>query len=196
MPGKPPERDNKVLEIIIQGRGGQGAQTAGNLLAGAFHAQGLHVQCFATYGGARRGTPVNSYIRVDDRPVRVRCDIERADAILCFDASLLEGRLLAAADANTLIVVNSARSAAEFAEALPGMRVIPIDALTISRQQGLGRIVNSALLGGLARVLQAPTLDMLSQTLVDNAPKQHDENVAACVEGYRWADQQLVGSAA
>lgn len=185
-----------MLEIIIQGRGGQGAQTAGNLLAGAFHAQGLHVQCFATYGGARRGTPVNSYIRVDDRPVRVRCDIERADAILCFDASLLEGRLLAAADANTLIVVNSARSGAEFAQTLPGMRVIPIDALTISRQQGLGRIVNSALLGALARVLRAPTLDMLSQTLVDNAPKQHDENVAACVAGYGWADQQLLGSAA
>ncbi len=185
-----------MLEIIIQGRGGQGAQTAGNLLAGAFHAQGLHVQCFASYGGARRGTPVNSYIRDDQRPVRVRCDIERADAILCFDASLLEGRLLAAADANTLIVVNSARGAAEFAQALPGRRVIPIDALTISRQQGLGRIVNSALLGALARVIQAPTLAILSQALVDNAPKQHDENVAACVEGFRCAERQLLGSAA
>lgn len=185
-----------MLEIIIQGRGGQGAQTAGNLLAGAFHAQGLHVQCFASYGGARRGTPVNSYIRVDQRPVRVRCDIERADAILCFDASLLEGRLLAAADDNTLIVVNSARSAAEFAQALPGKRVIPIDALAISRQQGLGRIVNSALLGALARVIQAPTLAVLSQALVDNAPKQQTENAAACVEGYRCADLQLVGSVA
>ena len=184
-----------MLEIIIQGRGGQGAQTAGNLLAGAFHAQGLHVQCFASYGGARRGTPVNSYIRADQRPVRVRCDIERADAILCFDASLLEGRLLAAADANTLIVVNSARGAAEFAQALPGRRVIPIDALTISRQQGLGRIVNSALLGALARVIQAPTLAILSQALVDNAPKQHDENVAACAEGFRCAERQLLGSA-
>ena len=157
-----------MLEIIIQGRGGQGAQTAGNLLAGAFHAQGLHVQCFASYGGARRGTPVNSYIRADQRPVRVRCDIERADAILCFDSSLLEGRLLAAADDNTLIVVNSARSAAEFAQALPGKRVIPIDALAISRQQGLGRIVNSALLGALARVIQAPTLEILSRALVFN----------------------------
>ncbi len=180
-----------MLEIIIQGRGGQGAQTAGNLLAGAFHAQGLYVQCFASYGGARRGTPVNSYLRVNDRPVRVRCDIERADAILCFDASLLEGRLLATADADTLIVVNSARSAAEFAQLLPGKRVIPIDALTISRQQGLGRIVNSALLGALARVIEAPSLSILKQTLVDNAPKQHDENVAACVEGYRCADRQL-----
>lgn len=185
-----------MLEIIIQGRGGQGAQTAGNLLAGAFHAQGLYVQCFASYGGARRGTPVNSYLRVNDRPVRVRCDIERADAILCFDASLLEGRLLATADADTLIVVNSARNAAEFAQLLPGKRVIPIDALTISRQQGLGRIVNSALLGALARVIEAPSLSILKQTLVDNAPKQHDENVAACVEGYRCADRQLLVSPA
>ena len=185
-----------MLEIIIQGRGGQGAQTAGNLLAAAFHAQGLHVQCFASYGGARRGTPVNSYLRVDDRPVRVRCDIECANAILCFDASLLEGRLLASAGPDTLIVVNSARSAEEFSQRLPGRRIIPIDALTLSRQQGLGRIVNSALLGALACVIQAPSLPVLEQALVDNAPKQHDENVAACVAGYRAAESQLSRSAA
>ena len=46
-----------MLEIVIQGRGGQGAQTAGNLLAAAFFAAGREVQCFASYGGARRGTP-------------------------------------------------------------------------------------------------------------------------------------------
>jgi pyruvate ferredoxin oxidoreductase gamma subunit len=189
------EGDDNMLEIIIQGRGGQGAQTAGNLLAAAFHAQGLHVQCFASYGGARRGTPVNSHLRVDQRPVRVRCDIELANAILCFDASLLEGKLLATAGPDTLIVVNSARSAAQFAQLLPARRVIPIDALTISRQHGLGRIVNSALLGALARVIETPTLAVLTQALVDNAPKQPDENVAACTEGYRCADRQLLKSA-
>ena len=98
-----------MLQIIIQGRGGQGAQLAGSLLAMAFFAEGREVQSFATYGGARRGTPVSSFIRVDDRPIRLRCDIERADALLCFDASLLEGRLLAAAGPRTLIVVNSRR---------------------------------------------------------------------------------------
>ena len=103
-------RVGHLLQIIIQGRGGQGAQTAGNLLATAFFAEGREVQSFASYGGARRGTPCRSFIRVDDRPIRVRCDIERADAILCFDASLLEGRLLAAADPDTLIVVNSSRA--------------------------------------------------------------------------------------
>lgn len=180
-----------MQEIVIQGRGGQGAQTAGNLLAATHFAEGRFVQCFASYGGARRGTPVSSYLRVDERPVRVRCDIERADAILCFDATLLEGRLLAAAHAGTLIVVNSARGPSEFARALPGYRVIPVDALAISRRAGLGRIVNSALLGAFARAVGAPALATLERTLAERSPKLTDENLAACREGWRVVDASL-----
>lgn len=185
-----------MLQIIIQGRGGQGAQTAGNLLATAFFAQGRQVQSFATYGGARRGTPVSSFIRIDDRPIRVRCDIERADAILCFDASLLAGPLLATARPDTLIVVNSAHSPQHFASALPGYRVIPVDGISMARRHGLGRIVNSVLLGAFARAIDAPTLDVLGRTLRAEAPKLKEENVAACVDGYRAVDAQLQGSAA
>jgi 2-oxoacid:acceptor oxidoreductase gamma subunit (pyruvate/2-ketoisovalerate family) len=185
-----------VLQIVIQGRGGQGAQTAGNLLAAAFFAQGRQVQCFASYGGARRGTPVSSYLRVDEQPIRVRCDIERADAILCFDASLLEGSLLATAHERTLIVVNSARSAAQFAAELPGARVIPVDGLAIARRNGLDRVVNSALLGGFARALGTPPLAVLEATLGANSPKLHDENIAACEQGWRAVDASLQGAAA
>jgi pyruvate ferredoxin oxidoreductase gamma subunit len=173
-----------MQQIVIQGRGGQGAQTAGNLLAAAFFAGGQQVQCFASYGGARRGTPVSSYLRVDDRPVRVRCDIERADAILCFDASLLGGALLATADARTLIVVNSARSADEFAATLPGYRVVPVDGLAIARRHGLGRIVNSALVGAFARALGTPALPVLEATLAERSPKHREANLAACEEGW------------
>jgi pyruvate ferredoxin oxidoreductase gamma subunit len=185
-----------VLQFIIQGRGGQGAQTAGQLLARAYFAQGRQVQCFASYGGARRGTPVSSFLRVDDRPVRLRCDIDYADAILCFDATLLEGRLLAGAHAGTTIVVNSARSRAQFGHELPGYRVIPVDGLAIARAHGLGRIVNSALLGAFARAVQAPALDVLMATLTAEVPRLHDENRAACAEGYRHVDAQLQGMAA
>ena len=177
-----------MLQIIVQGRGGQGAQTAGHLLANAFFADGRQVQSFASYGGARRGTPVSAFIRVDDKPIRVRCDIECADAILCFDSSLLEARLLAAARADTLIVVNSSRTRAQFAAALPGYRVVPVDGLAISRRNGLGRIVNSALLGALARAIAAPSLDVLERTLVAEAPKMHEENIAACEQGYACVD--------
>jgi pyruvate ferredoxin oxidoreductase gamma subunit len=180
-----------MLQIVIQGRGGQGAQTAGNLLAAAFFAAGRRVQCFASYGGARRGTPVSSFLRVDDRPIRLRCDIERADAILCFDASLLAGPLLACADEHTLVVVNSARPAADFSQALPGRQVVPVDGLAIARRHGLGRIVNSALLGGLARAVGAPTLPVLGAALTERSPKLHEENIAACEAGWHAVEAQL-----
>ncbi|MEO8137029.1 MAG: 2-oxoacid:acceptor oxidoreductase family protein, partial [Betaproteobacteria bacterium] len=135
-------------------------------------------------------------IRVDDRPIRVRCDIEQADAILCFDASLLEGRLLATAGPATTIVVNSSRSAEQFAALLPGYRVIPVDGVAISRRHGLGRIVNSALLGAFARVLAAPQLDVLLRTILEEAPKLRDENATACKDGYDWVGAQLQRAAA
>jgi pyruvate ferredoxin oxidoreductase gamma subunit len=184
-----------MLEIVIQGRGGQGAQTAGNLLAMAYFAEGKQVQAFASYGGARRGTPVSSYLRVDDKPVRLRCDIECADAILCFDASLLEGRLLATAErGRTLVVVNSARDAAHWQQTLPGYRVLPVDALAISRRHGLDRIVNSALLGALAGAVNDPPLAVLAQVLQEHTPKLRDENVAACREAHAVVQAQLQGA--
>lgn len=182
-----------MLQVVIQGRGGQGAQTAGNLLARAFFAAGRQVQAFSSYGGARRGTPVSSFIRVADRPIRVRCDVEVADAILCFDASLLGDRLLATARADTLIVVNSSRPPEHFVRALPGYRVIPVDGISISRRHGLGRIVNSGLLGAFARAIEAPPLEVLTGTLTEEAPAMRAENVAACKEGYRCVDEQLRG---
>lgn len=157
----------------------------------AFFAEGREVQCFATYGGARRGTPVSSFLRVDDKPIRLRCDIEQADAILCFDASLLAGPLLAKARAGTLIVVNSRRAPREFAAELPRQRVIPIDGLAVAQRNGLGRIVNSALLGAFARALEAPTLETLQRTIRDSAPKHEQQNADACLEGYRLVEAQL-----
>jgi pyruvate ferredoxin oxidoreductase gamma subunit len=181
---------------VITGRGGQGAQLAGNLLAMAFFAEGREVQCFATYGGARRGTPVSSFIRVDDRPIRVRCDIEQADALLCFDASLLAGKFLAAARPGALIVVNSSRAPAEFTATPPGYRVLPVDGLAIAQRNGLGRIVNSALLGAFARALEAPSLDTLCRTIGAAAPKSGHENTQACADGYRAIGEQLRRAAA
>lgn len=184
-----------MLQIVIQGRGGQGAQTAGNLLAAAFFAAGREVQCFASYGGARRGTPVSSFLRVDERPVRLRCDIECADAILCFDASLLVPPLLACADERTLIVVNSALPRAALAHALPGRQTIAVDGLAISRRHGLGRFVNSALLGALARSLGEPALPVLQATLAAGSPRLAAQNLAACEEGWQLAGRLLAEEA-
>ncbi len=173
-----------MLEILILGRGGQGAQTAGNLLAQAFYARGLNVQTFATYGGARRGTPVSSSIRVDEDPIRLRCDIERAGAMLCFDDSLLDENFLRRADSETRIVVNSRQSREAFAN-LGDYQILPIDGIGIARNNDMGKVVNSALLGAFVTVLDQLDIETMCQVVQQSAPVKKMQNVAASREGYR-----------
>ncbi len=173
-----------MLEILILGRGGQGAQTAGNLLARAFFEGGHWVQSFSTYGGARRGTPVMSSLRVDDRPVRLRCNITAADAMLCFDDSLLDKGFLAQGGDEALIVVNSPRPAGDF-QPRAAQRIIPVDGRAIARRNGMGKVVNAALLGAFAAALGAPDLDRLTGVIRAFAPARKDENVAAAREAYQ-----------
>ncbi len=179
-----------MLEIIVQGRGGQGAQTAGNLLALAFFAEGKQVQSFASYGGARRGTPVTSMIRVDEKPIRLRCDIEQPGAILCFDRTLLDARLLQRANQDTLIMVNSTGSPDDYSS-LGNYRIFPIAGAAIAQEHKLGRIVNSALLGAFCCLLGAPAVDTMCTTIFESAPVKQDENVAACRAGFEVAMRQF-----
>lgn len=172
-----------MLQIIAQGRGGQGAQMAGQVLASAFFREGKQVQAYATYGGARRGTPVSSYIRVDDRPIRLRCDIENPDVILCFDASLLTPNLLKCATPETVLLVNSVREAQAFKEFGP-FKIATVYGVGIASRNGLGRIVNSVLVGAFAGLLKTPSLSTLIQVIRETSPVKVQANINACLDGY------------
>ncbi len=179
-----------MLEILIIGRGGQGAQTAGNQLAQALFDEGLFVQSFATYGGARRGTPVSAALRADAKPIRLRCDITAADAMLCFDDSLLDAGFLGRGAEDALVVVNSARPASDLPRRA-GQRVIAVDGRAIARATGMGKVVNSALLGALAAALGRPSLDTLSRVIRDTAPARVKENLAAARKAHALVAGQM-----
>ncbi|MDA8235313.1 MAG: 2-oxoacid:acceptor oxidoreductase family protein [Clostridia bacterium] len=172
-----------MLEIRFQGRGGQGAQTAGYILAEAFFQTGKYVQAFSTYGGARRGTPVSTFIRVDDKPIRLRCDIEKPNVVVCFDPSLLTGNVLNGADENTIVLINSQKSREYFRE-YGNFKLYTIDGLDIARKNNLGRIVNSALIGAFAKLLNAPELKVVEQVVEELSPVKKAENIRACQDGY------------
>ncbi len=177
-----------MLQFIVQGRGGQGAQRAGEILATMFFREGKYVQAYATYGGARRGTPVSSFIRVDDKPIRLRCDIDNPDVIVCFDPSLLNAALLRGAGPNTLVLVNSAKSSGYFSY-LGNFRPVSIDATAIAQANGLGRIVNSTLAGAVVGLLGEPGIDALSRVIREMSPVKQAENVAACLDGFKLVAQ-------
>jgi pyruvate ferredoxin oxidoreductase gamma subunit len=162
---------------------------AGNILAEMFFQEGRHVLAYATYGGARRGTPVSSSLRVDDKPIRMRCDIEQPDAIVCFDPSLLTGgNLLSVATKKTLVLINSSRPSAEFAH-LGAFRVVAIDATSIARNNQLGRIVNTTLVGALLGLLSYANIELLQKVVGETSPVKAENNVAACMDGYRIVNE-------
>ncbi len=172
-----------MREIIILGRGGQGAQTAGNQLAQAFFDDGLFVQSFATYGGARRGTPVASSLRVDARPIRLRSDITQADTLLCFDDSLLDQAFLERGAPDALVVVNTTRPAGALT-GRAGQRLIAVDGKAIARRNQMGKVVNSALLGALVAALGQPSIETMCRVIGAKAPAKPAENIAACREAH------------
>ena len=177
-----------MRELMIVGRGGQGAQTAGIQLAQAYYSGGQYVQTFATYGGARRGTPVFSSLRVDEEPIRLRCDIERADALLVFDETLLDPMILARVNSETQIVVNSAKPASAFAS-LGDYNIATIDGLKIATKTGMGKVVNSALLGAFIAKLGNLDLETLCRVIEETAPVKHQENVASCRQAYEQLNE-------
>lgn len=157
---------------------------AGKLLATSFFREGRYVQAYSTYGGARRGAPVASFIRVDDEPIRLRCDVEEPDAIVCFDPSLFNEDLLGTAGPATVVLVNSERDPSAFRE-LGEFRLATVDARAIASRNGLGRIVNSAVIGAFARLMGSPGIDLLTGVIREMAPGRVEENARSARDGYR-----------
>ncbi|MFZ5634043.1 MAG: 2-oxoacid:acceptor oxidoreductase family protein [Bacillota bacterium] len=173
-----------MLQFKIQGRGGQGVLKAAEILAEAFFREGKYIQAYATYGGARRGTPVSSFVRVDDKPIRLRCDIENPDVIVCFDPSLLTDTLLKGAAEGTSVLINSANSPAHYA-ALGNFKVVTVDAIAIAYANELGRIVNTILVGAFAGLLKSPGSDILVRVIREKSPAMVEQNVKAFLAGFR-----------
>lgn len=156
---------------------------AGDVLAETFFEDGKWVQAFSSYGGAIRGTAVLTAIRVDDKPIRRRTNITHPDVIVCFDPSLLGPALLEGADEHTVVLVNSTKSPEAFTH-LGNHNFATVDAVAVASKNGMGRIVNSAIMGAFARVTGYPPIDVLAASVERKSPVKKAENVQSARDGY------------
>ena len=70
-----------MKEVRLIGRGGQGVVIAGEMLAYALAVEGNFVSAIPSFTGERRGAPVFTSIRFDDKPVREVTQVYNPD---CF----------------------------------------------------------------------------------------------------------------
>ncbi|MCD6248387.1 MAG: 2-oxoacid:acceptor oxidoreductase family protein [Hadesarchaea archaeon] len=179
-------------EVRFHGRGGQGAVTAANILATAAFKEGKYVQSFPMFGTERRGAPVAAFVRMSDKPIRVRFQVYEPDIVVVLDPGLLEAVDVGAGlRKDGGILINTEESPEEFS--FGEVRVATVDATKIALEHGLGSkaapIVNTAILGAYAKVSEELNIGKVSlasivEAVREGAPAKKEENVAATKEAY------------
>jgi 2-oxoacid:acceptor oxidoreductase gamma subunit (pyruvate/2-ketoisovalerate family) len=184
-----------MIEIRFQGRGGQGVVVASEIFARACFEEGYYSQGYSIFGGERRGAPVAAFVRISDEKIYLKCDIEHPDHLVMFDSTLFS---LAEIEAQlrpegTLLFNIAGDLEPRFSG---NYRVGLIDAQKISRNHGLGAIVNTAVLGAYARLSGIVSLDAVLKEIANTVPAAVEENLAAAREAYEsialrsWGDSE------
>ena len=173
-----------MVEIKFFGRGGQGAVIASQILAKAYFLMGWYPQCFSLFGGERRGAPVFSFLRVDENKILLKCEIKRPDQMIFLASDLLEEKEIEAClKPNGLILINKTQPDQPAIPSQP-FRLAQVDALRIAAEQGLGSIINTAILGAYCRAAGAVPLACLEEAIRSTVPAKVEANVAAARKAY------------
>ncbi len=141
-----------MFEIRIHSRGGQGGVTAARLIALAAIRDGKYATAFPFYGAERRGAPVVSFVRIDDRPIKVYSQIRQPDMVVVLDTSVMETvNVLAGLKSGGTVFLNSAH-----APAFKGYKNYSADLTGIALRENLvvagSPILNTPVLGALAKL--------------------------------------------
>lgn len=139
-----------IREIRIHGRGGQGNVTASEFLAEAAFADGLHALAFPMFGSERHGAPVTAYVRISDRPIRLRSHIYEPDYVIIQDASLFAGgNPLDGLKDGGLAVINTELRPSEF-DIPAGYRAVAVPATQLALSIVGKPIINTIMAGAFA----------------------------------------------
>jgi 2-oxoacid:acceptor oxidoreductase gamma subunit (pyruvate/2-ketoisovalerate family) len=177
-----------VIEVRFHGRGGQGVVIASEVLAKAAFRMGFEVSSFPFFGVERRGAPVTAYARIDDKPIWTKSSIYAPDCIVVLDSSLLKGvDILEGLKPGGSVLINypSGRKL----KGLPaGFKYHVLDATTVAASHRIGSpvapIVNTAIMGGFAKMCDWVSLDAMLEAIHEMAPVKKEANVEAAKEAY------------
>ena len=184
-----------MLEIRFHGRGGQGTVVGAILLAKAFFQAGYFVQSFPLFGVERRGAPVEAYLRLDQKPILVRTNVYTPDHVAVLDQTLVHGvDVTQGLKPGGWILINGQDPPANL-EKYSGYRIALVDATRIALEHRLGTrthpIVNTAMMGAFARVLNMPPMDAIAKAIKEDIPIKPEENILAAEDAFEKV--QLLG---
>jgi pyruvate ferredoxin oxidoreductase gamma subunit len=176
-----------MIEVRFHGRGGQGAVTSAEMIALAAIEEGKYAQGFPSFGPERRGAPVISFARVDNKPIRARSKIYTPDVAVVLDPSLL--KIIDPTQGlkrGGLLLLNTNKSIKEIRSQYGyKVRLATVDADSIAREELGIPITNTTMLGALVRGTNVVKLDSLTPPLKSRFGRGADRNVNALRRAYK-----------
>jgi len=174
-----------MFEIRIHSRGGQGGVTAARLLALAAIHDGKFATAAPFYGAERRGAPIVSFVRIDDKPIRVYSQIRKPDMVIVLDASVMDVvDVLQGLKSGGKILINSQQK-----KEFPGFTSSYVDLTGIALKENLivsgSPILNTPVMGALAK------MGIVSADSAKKAIREmfaDERNVKAAETAYREMD--------
>jgi len=176
-----------MLEIRIHGRGGQGAVTCTELVAKAAIAEGKYAQAFPSFGPERRGAPVMAFIRVANKPIRVRQKIYKPDVIVVLDDSLLGlSGVIDGLKEDGIIIVNSSKSPEELKNEYKfKQKIATVDATKIALDTLRVPITNTTMLGALIKATNVVSIEALKDAIKERFGRLAERNQEAMENAFK-----------
>lgn len=177
-----------LINVVIHGRGGQGAITASNLLCEcAFRAGFKDVLDIPKIGAERRGAPIQGYVRLSrDKEIKMYSSVRNADYSLVFDYTLLD--IPSVVESLSGIVLVNAPDFVNLDCINPDLEVWIVDATGISMKNGLlisgFPILNTLLLGAFAKITGMYSLDIIQFVYKARFGKNWEKNYISAEEAY------------
>jgi len=170
-----------MYEIRLHSRGGQGGVTAAKILAHAAFLDKKYATATPLYGAERRGAPVVSFIRIDDKPIKVYSQVRNPDLVIVLDPGIMNMvDVLQGIKAGGEVLINSPQK-----PDMGGHKVYNIDltgiALSLDLVVAGNPILNTPLLGALAKfglVSRDSVREAIFETFSD------ERNATAAIKAY------------
>ena len=174
-----------MIEIRVHGRGGQGNVAAAELLSIAAFKDGKFSQAFPSFGAERVGAPVQAFVRIDDKKIRIREDVRHPDYLIVQDENLLETvPILDGLKPDGLIVVNSEKKPEDLQlKTTASIETIPATEIAL---EIIGRpIPNAIMIGAFCTITGLVSLDAVQEAIMEKFPGRVGENNVAALERAR-----------
>ena len=181
-----------MKEIRIHARAGQGAITTAVLLGYAYFLEGKFAYAFPNFGAARMGAPMNAFVRVDTKPVRLRSQIYEPDYVIIVDATLMRGFDCFAGLKESGIAIINEREREEIPKLRAREKVFTIPANDIAMKT-IGRpLGNTTLIGAFAAATGEIKLETILEAIKQRfSGKAAEANIQAIRQGYEFIKKTI-----